>query len=571
MEEDLERKIAELEDENRFMRAQLAGVGDPVFTWRRAGDDFVLAGMNEAAGSFWGARAMLGRSVRDMARYERRGETMPDILECLVEAYEGRKDIEREVCFDMDIPGRPRVRLWYYSRYSFIAPDLVVVHTRDLTAAKMVEQELAKHRGHLEELVRQRTAQLVDANAKLQEELAEREVAERRRRDLEARIQHAQKLESLGVLAGGIAHDFNNLLMGILGNADLALVRLAPASPINGHLQNIATTARRAADLTRQMLAYSGRGQFALCELDLREVVREIAGLLKVTLSKKVILIFDFADEIPVVEGDATQLRQIVMNLISNASDAMGDREGAIRVSVGSMWCDRACLSDSYIDEKLPEGDYVFLDVVDTGCGMDDQTRHRVFDPFFTTKFTGRGLGMASALGIIRGHRGAIKIASRVGEGTTIRVLLPALGRQAAATLEAPEEEEGGRGEGLVLVVDDEESVLTVLADMLEAVGFTPVTASNGREAVRRFEERPAEYRAILLDLTMPRMDGKETFAELRRIRSDVPVVLISGYDEQDVAARFPRDEVSGFIQKPFNQAALIRAILRAAGDGAKG
>ena len=388
--------------------------------------------------------------------------------------------------------------------------------------------------------------------------------AEDERRRLDQQMQQTQKLESLGVLAGGIAHDFNNLLVAILGNAGLALLELPPESPARTTIQAIETAAQRAAELTRQMLAYSGKGKFVIEPLDLSRLVEEMAHLLEVSVSKRAVLKYRFARSLPPIEGDATQVRQVIMNLITNASDAIGERSGVISVSTGMMHADAAYLASSYIDAELPEGDYVFLEVADTGCGMDAATMARIFDPFFTTKFTGRGLGLAAVLGIVRGHRGAIKVYSEPGRGTTFKVLLPAMAgvplpEEPAA--EAPAGAPAGPG-ALVLVVDDDDTVRAVTRRMLERAAFTVVDARDGEEALRAYREEPA-IACVLLDMTMPRMDGEECFRELRRMDPGVRVVLMSGYNEQDATERFVGKGLAAFIQKPFRHNELATLIHR--------
>ncbi|MBN1344693.1 MAG: PAS domain S-box protein [Phycisphaerae bacterium] len=389
-------------------------------------------------------------------------------------------------------------------------------------------------------------------------DIADRKQAEDERRRLEAQIQHAQKLESLGVLAGGIAHDFNNLLVAILGNAELALMDLSPVSPALESIQAIEAAGRRAADLCRQMLAYSGKGKFIVEPIDLNEVVTEMAHLLEVSISKKVALRYHLAGGLPSVEADATQIRQIIMNLITNASEAVGQESGVISIGTGAMNCDRPYLSESYLDDDLPAGRYVYLEVTDTGCGMDDETRRKLFDPFFTTKFTGRGLGMAAVLGIVRGHKGAIKVYTEPGRGTTFKILLPEHGGPAQPLASEPADEMDWSAFGTVLLVDDEEAVRSICRQVLEKVGFTVLAAEDGRQALDLFREHPDEIVCVLLDLTMPNMDGEETFRELRRIRKDVRVILASGYNEQEVINRFAGKGLAGFIQKPYELRKLI-------------
>ncbi|MCU0663010.1 MAG: response regulator [Myxococcota bacterium] len=374
--------------------------------------------------------------------------------------------------------------------------------------------------------------------------------------------QRAHKLESLGVLAGGVAHDFNNLLVGILGNAELAMMELLPESPARNHMRNIVTAAKRASDLVSQMLAYSGKGRFVIERIDLSAMVEEMLPLLQVSVSPNVVLRLDVASSIPAVEGDAAQIRQVVINLVTNASESMGDRSGVVHLSTGVMVCDRDYLKQTYLDDDLEEGNYCFFEVSDNGAGMPEETRSRIFDPFFTTKFTGRGLGLPAVLGIVRGHRGAIKVTTEPGKGTTFKVLLPAAdepahkGKPLRETTEPPY-----AGNVHVLVVDDEPTVRSVACAMLEKLGCTVECASDGQEALELFEKAPESFDCVLLDLTMPRLDGEQTFLELRRIHKDVRVLLSSGYNEQSLMGRFAGKGLAGFIQKPYRLELLARKL----------
>ena len=389
----------------------------------------------------------------------------------------------------------------------------------------------------------------------------ERQREEERRRNLEAKLQQALKLESLGVLAGGVAHDFNNLLMGMLGNAEIALQELPPESPARGELKNINTAALRAAELTKQMLAYSGKGKFVVQALNLSKLVEEMAHLLQVSISKNVVLKYNFADNLPAIEADAAQVRQVVMNLILNASEAVGEKRGIVAVSTSVIEADRSYLSKTYLDENLPEGCYVSLEVTDTGCGMDGQTQQKIFDPFFSTKFTGRGLGLAAVLGIVRGHGGALKIDSQPQRGSTFQVLFPASQQPAEETVGTSAMEQKWRGSSVILVVDDEETVRIATKRILETRGFTVLTAEDGRAALQVFRSHVDEIAAVLLDLTMPHLDGEETFRELRGIRPDVRVILSSGYSEQEITKRFVGKGLDGFIQKPYGIRPLVEKI----------
>ncbi len=397
-------------------------------------------------------------------------------------------------------------------------------------------------------------------------DITKQKQSERDRLTLERQVRHAQKLESLGVLAGGIAHDFNNLLMVIIGNADLALRDISLDASARENVQEIMEASKRAADLAQQMLAYSGKGRFVVESLDLSRMVEDMAHMLKASISKKAVLKHCFAQNLPAIQGDATQLRQVIMNLITNASDAIGDKSGVISIATGLTHLDRADIDDTYLKDSLPEGLYETLEVTDTGCGMGADTQAKLFDPFFTTKMTGRGLGMAAVLGIIRGHKGVIKIRSQLGKGTTITVLLPAI--EAAPAAARPRSEAAGEwhGVGTVLLVDDEESVRKIGRRMLERLGMTVITASNGKEAVEVFRRQTDKIDCVILDLTMPQMNGIEARQEIYRIRADVPVIISSGYDEQDVTQQLGgRGQTNFFIQKPYEiprLAATLREVL---------
>ncbi len=377
---------------------------------------------------------------------------------------------------------------------------------------------------------------------------------------LAAKVQHAQKLESLGVLAGGIAHDFNNFLMGILGNADLALNHLPGDGRSRPYVERIAKAALRASDLTNQLLAYAGKGRFEIRPLRLNGLVEEMAHLLETVTSKKSSIRFELSDDLSPVEADESQVRQVVMNLITNASEALEGEPGAIEIATREQVVDQDFLADCWMQEEIPEGRYVCLEVSDTGVGMDAETRQKIFDPFFTTKFAGRGLGLAAVLGIVHAHRGAIRVRSRVGGGTTFTVLLPRSDREPSA--EKPDLSAGRDGSGsVVLVVDDDEAVRSVTAAMLEAGGFRVLTAGDGRQGLEVFRAHRKEISIVLLDMTMPRMGGEETLREMKKARSDVRVILSSGYPEQEAAGRLAETGTVAFIQKPYRSTALLAKI----------
>ncbi|MCB9640719.1 MAG: PAS domain S-box protein [Myxococcales bacterium] len=395
-------------------------------------------------------------------------------------------------------------------------------------------------------------------------DVTERENEEKRRQELERQVQHAQKLESLGVLAGGIAHDFNNLLTGILGYSDLALNSIPQGTTVCGYLEEVVKGARQAAALTQQMLAYSGKGRFLVKSLDLSHLVEDMGRFLEISISKKCVLRYEFLPGLPAIDADASQIRQVVMNLVINASEAIGDKSGVIAISTGIMFCDKPYLSETYLDEDLPEGPYVYIEVSDNGSGMTPTTQAKIFDPFFTTKFTGRGLGLAAVLGIVRGHKGAIKVYSEPSRGTTIKVLFPVSKEQDLNSELFLPAVSGWNTSGVALVVDDEESVRALARVMLEKMGFSVLSAADGREAVEIFRQRGEQIDLVLLDMTMPHLNGEETFREMRRIRSNVRTILSSGYNEQSATNRFAGKGLAGFIQKPYQYEGLREIVQRA-------
>ena len=385
-------------------------------------------------------------------------------------------------------------------------------------------------------------------------DITEEKRAGQEKEQLTRRLQETQKLESLGVLAGGIAHDFNNILTSVLGYASLARLELEGVPAAGSHLEQIEQAALRAAELCKQMLAYSGRGHFVVQQVNLSRLVEEAIPLLLVSISKRVTLRHDLERNLPAVIADVTQIRQIIMNLVINAADAIGERSGGVHLSTGVMQADRAYLEQAYLSPAIEEGTYVYLEVRDNGCGMTAETKARIFEPFFSTKFTGRGLGLAAVLGIVRGHGGAIRVDSELGAGTTFRLLLPAaLGRTLPAVAAPAAPAPGWRGQGTVLVVDDEETVRDVTDRILQVLGFQTVLAVDGEDALRVFQPRPDAFVAVLLDLTMPNLDGAETFRRLQQLRPGVPVLLMSGYSEQEAVGKFTGIGFAGFIQKPFH------------------
>jgi len=385
--------------------------------------------------------------------------------------------------------------------------------------------------------------------------------AEKGRLLLERQVHHAQKLESLGVLTGGIAHDFNNLLVGILGNAHMALIELPPDSPAQESVTGIEKAAVRATELCNQMLAYSGKGSFVIEPVDLSSLVEEMIDLLGISISKMATLKLELAGKLPSINADATQMRQVIMNLVTNASEAISDSHGVLTVSTGVIDCDQGYLQELPAHDNLSEGSYISLKVVDTGCGMDPETQAKIFDPFFTTKFAGRGLGLAAVQGIIRSHGGAIVVNSEPDRGTTITVLLPSCGHATEEATKSLLVEKPLSAMGTVLLVDDEETVRSVAARMLKKIGFDVKTANDGRQAIELLRHNEHDVVLVLLDMTMPHMDGKETFREIRRLVCDMPVILSSGHNKQEATNTLAGERYSAFLQKPYRFATLRETI----------
>ncbi len=386
---------------------------------------------------------------------------------------------------------------------------------------------------------------------------------EAERRALEQRLQRAQRLDSLGVLAGGIAHDFNNLLAGVLGNADL-LREMVVGHEEREIAEAIVVAAQRAAALTRQMLAYAGQRDLGRREaVDVGDLVGELRTLLGATLSKKAQLELA-VDARSIVLGDRATLTQVLMNLLTNASDALGDQAGIIRVTARRI-TDPDARWESGLGATVRPGDWVLIEVRDTGCGMDEPTRGRVFEPFFSTKERGHGLGLAACLGIVSAHGGAVLVESEVGRGSCFSVLLPASGNQRVAS-ERPAAARASRP-CKVLIVDDEPLVRKQLRRTLELRGYTVAEAVNGHSALATVGEvRPD---VIILDMTMPDIDGAEVLARLRASGSRVPVIVSSGYLDVSVERKLTRGEFQGFLAKPYGASDLAAAIEHALASAA--
>ncbi len=389
----------------------------------------------------------------------------------------------------------------------------------------------------------------------------ERILAEEERKKLEEQFQHSQKLESLGVLAGGIAHDFNNLLTAIMGNCGLAMINVPEESKAVGNLHKIEKASIRAADLCQQLLAYSGKGKFIVGPLQINDIVREMSNLLSVSISRKVKLEFNFMEDIKCFDGDASQIRQIVMNIITNASEAIGDLRGVIKITTNIVNLTRDDFNGYYMADDIEDGDYICLDVSDNGAGMDKKTKAKIFEPFFTTKFTGRGLGLAAVLGIVRSHNGALRIDSSPDKGTTFRIIFPVSKKNTRPIKENPVSETKWTGNGLILVVDDEADIRDLGRATLEQAGLKVVTADDGLDAINVYKKYDGKIKLVLMDMTMPNLNGEETYKELCKMHPDVKVILSSGYSEQEATKKFSDSGLCGFLQKPYKPSDLLRKV----------
>ena len=390
------------------------------------------------------------------------------------------------------------------------------------------------------------------------------DITERRRfEELEMQMRQTAKFESLGVLAGGIAHDFNNLLVGVLGNTELAIRKLPKDSVVLSNLQQVLSSALVASDLTKQLLAYSGKGKFVVEMINLNVLVSEMVMLLQLSTSKRATLELDLSDEDATVEGDATQLRQVVMNLITNASEALNESGGEILLRSRVLDITEDFLKGNHIEVTPAPGRYCFIEIIDTGCGMDEETLSRIFDPFFTTKFTGRGLGLAAVIGIIKGHSGGLMVRSELGIGTTVTFCLPYVEKAAGAEKSKNVEPKNFSGNGCILVVDDEDFVRELAVNLLEEIGYSTISVCDGEEAVDVFRKERHNIRAVLMDLTMPKMSGAEAFRLIREIAPDARIILTSGYSEQMATRGIASEGLSGFLQKPYSIDAMIHELNR--------
>lgn len=385
---------------------------------------------------------------------------------------------------------------------------------------------------------------------------------EQARLEMEQRVQHAQKLQSLGVLTGGIAHDFNNLMMGVLGGASLIRADVPDATAIGGHLSTIEASAQQASDLCRQLLAYAGRGPLVVERLELNAIVQGAMPLMRVSASRQVDMAVYLSPDAMAFDGDASQIRQGIINLVINAAEALHARpDGVIRVSTGRVVVDGAD-APSGTETELSAGAYAYVEVADNGPGMSSETRAHIFEPFFTTKFTGRGLGLAVVLGIARSHRGTVQVTTEPGRGAAFRMLVPIVEAEPPPRQPLRVDDDWPTLAGEVLLVDDERIVREVVGDMLRRFGMRPVMAADGLEGLARFEAEPDRYGALIVDLVMPMLDGRGVLSGVRALRPDVPVLIISGFAEEEIAIGDPSYGPVGFLQKPFTADALGHALV---------
>ncbi len=386
-----------------------------------------------------------------------------------------------------------------------------------------------------------------------------RDISERRK--FERELQETQKLESLGLLAGGVAHDFNNLLTAIIGNASLVYSELPADQPSRMRLREVVRAGERAAFLTRQMLAYAGKARFVTERIDLGDLIREISALVQTSIPKTVELKLDLAATLPPIEADPAQIQQVVMNLVINGAEAIGENErGKVEIRTSLREIDAREVTEFFGSNQSAPGTFVEIEVSDTGSGMDDATKARIFDPFFTTKFTGRGLGLAAVQGIIRGHGGAIRVYSTPGHGSSFLILLPA---QQWKAVPAPEELRAASipSGSVALVIDDEETIRSFATHVLSRAGMKVLVAGNGRAGVEIFRKLDTEISVVVLDLLMPIMGGEEALALMKQINPDVPVVLSSGLDETEATRRFSEPKPARFLQKPYTAGRLVEAV----------
>jgi PAS domain S-box-containing protein len=388
---------------------------------------------------------------------------------------------------------------------------------------------------------------------------------ENEKKMLQQQFQQAQKMESLGVLAGGIAHDFNNILTIIMGYCYLVEMNYKTAEK---HIPMIKLAAKRAAGLCSQMLTYAGKGQYILVPLNIVKLVDEMIMMLKTTISQNVVIQPNLPSNIPIIKGDDSQIRQLVMNLIINSVEAIGETQGKILVSLSSVEITTNQSNMDYLGNVVCPGCYVCLEVTDSGCGMDEETKRRIFEPFYTTKFSGRGLGMSAVLGIISAHNGVLQLSSQLGRGTTFKVYLPVQAPESAGGVIPTDPSESWKGSGTILLVEDEAQIKIITKLLLESLGFTVIDASNGKEAMDLYLNNSEKVRLVVTDLGMPVMDGYALVHELKKIAPKLPIIISSGFGDANILSKFAYEDIAGVISKPYSPDRLretLKSILESA------
>ena len=381
------------------------------------------------------------------------------------------------------------------------------------------------------------------------------------RDQLQKKYEHTQRLESLGVLAGGIAHDFNNLLTAIMGNLGLANFHLGEGHQAAPYLERVQQASESAATLCQQMLAYSGKGQFVIEELRLSSIIDSILQLLESSIEKRVKLDVSHDDSTACIHADKGQIKQVIMNLVINAAEAIGEDNGVIEVRTTQIRLRDIDIRPLLGADDMLVGDYICLHVSDNGCGMDNMTQQKIFDPFFTTKFTGRGLGMSAILGIIRGHHGGMAVHSTLGMGTTFDVYFPVSKKDEEVEQDLEPQVLNQHVTGTVLVVDDEAEIRALARALLKKMGLNVLLAEDGLEGLQLVRQHGDQLQLVILDITMPRMDGEDLFKEIRMIAPDMPIIISSGYSEKDIKNRFGDELALTFVQKPYHLSVLMNAV----------
>lgn len=387
----------------------------------------------------------------------------------------------------------------------------------------------------------------------LTQDITERKREEERKMKMQQNLLEIQRLESLGLLASGIAHDFNNILMAIIGNLELTMLDIPFDCPTYFNLEQALKASLRASDLVRQILAYCGKGKYMVCNININDIIENNLEFFKTTISKNIKFELDLQKELPLINADASQITQLLINLITNASEAIDKKDGIIKLKTGSSYFDESILSKNHFADKINEGIYVLIEISDNGIGMDENTLQKICDPFFTTKFFGRGLGMAAVAGIIKSHNGTLFIESEPDKGTKIKVLLPiATSEITEKNISKKEEIKSDKFTGTILIVDDEKAIRDTLAKITEFLGFKPLLAKDGFEAIEILKKYLDQISCVLLDYTMPKMDGVDTFKKLLEIKADIKVIFTSGYTEEDATKDINGLTPAAFLQKPY-------------------